>query len=329
MKVEEVASTPVAEDKYIIEGVSLWKDAWKKLRKNKAAMISAYVVVAMTLLCVFGPLLLSKLFGYDFSTQDLAYGSKPPSLAHPFGTDYFGRDLLTRTLVGGSISLMVGFIAATVAAIIGTIFGAVSGFFGGKVDNVMMRFVDVLYALPYLFLVIILVTVIEDVNVGAIFDPINKISEVLMGLKIFEGRLILLFVALGFVGWLTTARIVRGQILSIKQQEFVHAAHSIGVSNINIIFKHLIPNTLGTIIVYFTLTVPSMIMQEAFLSFIGLGIQPPNPSLGSLISEGAKQMQLYWWTLVFPSTFLAILLFCLNFMGDGLRDALDPKERKD
>jgi len=312
----------------VIEGVSLWQDAWRKLRKNKASMISAYVVLFLTLLCFFGPLVLSKLFGFDFSTQDLAYGPQPPSWTHPFGTDYFGRDLLTRTLVGGSISLMVGFIAATVAAVIGTIFGAVAGFFGGTVDNLMMRFVDVLYALPYLFLVIILVTVIEDVNVGAIFDPLNKVSEVLMGLKIFEGRLILLFVALGFVGWLTTARIVRGQILSIKELEFIHAAHSMGVSNLNIIFKHLIPNTLGTIIVYFTLTVPSMIMQEAFLSFIGLGIQPPNPSLGSLISEGANQMQLYWWVLVFPSAFLAILLFCLNFMGDGLRDALDPKERK-
>jgi len=151
----------------------------------------------------------------------------------------------------------------------------------------------------------------------------------LMGLKIFEGRLILLFIALGLVGWLTTARIVRGQVLSIKEQEFVQAARSIGVSNTAIIFRHLIPNALGTIIVYFTLTVPSMIMQEAFLSFIGLGIQPPNPSLGSLISDGAKQMQLYWWTLVFPAIFLAILLYCLNFVGDGLRDALDPKERKE
>ncbi|MCB0272053.1 MAG: ABC transporter permease [Bdellovibrionales bacterium] len=313
----------------IVEGVSFWQDAWKRLKKNKAAMISAYCVLFLVIVCFFGPFILNKFFGYDFSTQDLAYGAKPPTLKHPFGTDYFGRDLLTRTLVGGSISLMVGLIAATVAAIVGTIFGSVSGFFGGRVDNLMMRFVDVLYAVPYLFLVIILVTVIERVNVGSIFDPFNTVSEVLMGLKIFEGRLILLFIALGLVGWLTTARIVRGQVLSIKEQEFVQAARSIGVSNTAIIFRHLIPNALGTIIVYFTLTVPSMIMQEAFLSFIGLGIQPPNPSLGSLISDGAKQMQLYWWTLVFPAIFLAILLYCLNFVGDGLRDALDPKERKE
>lgn len=314
---------------YVVEGVSLWKDAWKRLKKNKASMVSAYIVCFLILICFFGPLILNKVFGYDFSSQNLAYGAKAPSLQHPFGTDYFGRDLLTRTLVGGSISLMVGLIAATVAAIVGTVYGAVAGYFGGKIDNLMMRIVDVLYAVPYMFLVIILVTTIEDVEIGAFFTPLNKLSEMLMGLKIFEGRLILLFVALGFVGWLTTARIVRGQILSLKEKEFVEAARSMGVSHRNIIFRHLIPNTLGTIIVYFTLTVPSMIMQEAFLSFIGLGIQPPNPSLGSLINEGANQMQLSWWSLVFPGLFLAILLYCLNFIGDGLRDALDPKQKKD
>lgn len=310
------------------EGVSLWQDAWKRLKKNKASMISAYVVGFLILFCFFGPLILSKVFGYDFSTQDLAYGPKPPSFKHWFGTDYFGRDLLTRTLVGGSISLLVGLIAATVAALVGTVYGCIAGFAGSRVDGLMMRFVDILYSVPYMFLVIIIVTVIEDVEIGAIFGPLNKVSEMLMGLKIFEGKLIVLFIVLGFVGWLTTARIVRGQVLGIKEQEFIYAAKSIGVSNTSIVFRHLVPNVLGTVVVYFTLTVPSMIMQEAFLSFIGLGIQPPNPSLGSLISEGARQMQLYWWTLVFPASFLAILLYCLNFIGDGLRDALDPKERK-
>ncbi|MCC7460384.1 MAG: ABC transporter permease [Proteobacteria bacterium] len=312
----------------IVEGVSLWQDAWKRLKKNKASVISFYVVIFMVLACLIGPILLNKIAGYDVTTQDLAYGPKPPSWAHPFGTDYFGRDLLTRVLVGGCISLMVGLIAAMVAAVVGTIYGAISGYVGKRMDNVMMRVVDTLYALPYMFLVIIIVTAIEDVPVSSIFEPFNFVSRKLFGLEIFEGKLIILFFVLGFVGWLTTARIVRGQVLSLKEQEFVLASRSLGVRGLQIIFRHLIPNALGPIIVYFTLTVPSMIMQEAFLSFIGLGVQPPNPSLGSLINDGANQMNSYWWILVFPSAFLAILLFCLNFIGDGLRDALDPKQKR-
>lgn len=312
----------------IVQGVSLWQDAWKRLKKNKAAMISSYIVGFMVLTCFLGPLILAKLFNYDVTTQDLEYGPRPPTLAHPFGTDYFGRDLLTRVLVGGCVSLMVGLIAATVAAVVGTIYGAVSGYLGKKTDDVMMRVVDILYALPYMFLVIIIITAIEDVPVSSLFRPFNAASEFLLGLEIFEGKLIILFFVLGFVGWLTTARIVRGQVLSLKEHEFVLAARSIGVGPFGIIFRHLIPNALGPIIVYFTLTVPSMIMQEAFLSFIGLGVQPPNPSLGSLINDGANQMNSYWWVLVFPSVFLAVLLFCLNFIGDGLRDALDPKQKR-
>jgi oligopeptide transport system permease protein len=312
----------------IVEGVSLWQDAWKRLKKNKASVISFYVVMTMILCCFFGPILLNKLVGYDVTTQDLVYGPHPPSWQHPFGTDYFGRDLLTRVLVGGCISLMVGFIAATVAAVVGTIYGAISGYLGKRTDNVMMRIVDILYALPYMFLVIIIVTAIEDVPVSSMFGPFNFVSRKLFGLEIFEGKLIILFFVLGFVGWLTTARIVRGQVLSLKEQEFVLASRSLGVGPVGIIFRHLIPNSLGPIIVYFTLTVPSMIMQEAFLSFIGLGVQPPNPSLGSLINDGANQMNSYWWILVFPSVFLAVLLFCLNFIGDGLRDALDPKQKR-
>lgn len=312
----------------IVEGVSLWQDAWKRLKKNKASMISFYIVCFMVLSCFVGPILLNKMAGYDVTTQDLVYGPQPPSWKHPLGTDYFGRDLLTRTFVGGCISLMVGFIAATVAAIVGTIYGAVSGYLGKRTDNVMMRIVDILYALPYMFLVIIIVTAIEDVPVSSFFEPFNFVSRKLFGLEIFEGKLIILFFVLGFVGWLTTARIVRGQVLSLKEQEFVLASRSLGVRGFAIIFRHLIPNALGPIIVYFTLTVPSMIMQEAFLSFIGLGVQPPNPSLGSLINDGANQMNSYWWILVFPSVFLAVLLFCLNFIGDGLRDALDPKQKR-
>lgn len=323
-------SIPAQELKniHVVQGVSLWQDAWKRLKKNKASVISAYVLLTMIIACFAGPLILSKLIGYDVTTQNLEYGPQPPTWKHPFGTDYFGRDLLTRVLVGGCISLMVGLIAATVAAVVGTIYGSVSGYLGKKTDDVMMRIVDILYALPYMFLVIIIITAIEDVPITSFFEPFNAVSRMLLGLEIFEGKLIILFFVLGFVGWLTTARIVRGQILSLKEHEFVLAARSIGVRPLGIIFKHLIPNALGPIIVYFTLTVPSMIMQEAFLSFIGLGVQPPNPSLGSLINDGANQMNSYWWILVFPSAFLAILLFCLNFIGDGLRDALDPKQKR-
>ena len=225
---------------------------------------------------------------------------QPPSLQHPFGTDFYGRDLLTRVLIGAQVSLSVGFLAAMVAAFIGTIYGAVSSYSGGLVDSLMMRIVDILYALPYMFLVIILVTILGK-------------------------SLLLLFLALGAVGWLLTARVVRGQVMSLKEQDFVLAAQSLGTTSRSIIFRHLIPNTLGPVIVTFTLTVPSMILQEAFLSFLGLGVQPPQPSLGSLINDGANQMLVFWWTLVFPGSIMAIMLFALNFLGDGIRDALDPR----
>jgi oligopeptide transport system permease protein len=283
-------------------GASLWLDAWKRLRKNRMAMFGAAVTVTLSALCFLGPLVIARTWGYDYESQNLAYGARPPSLAHWFGTDFFGRDLLTCVLHGGQISLIVGLLAASVAASIGTVYGAVSGYVGGRVDGLMMRFVDVTYALPYMFLVIVLVT-------------------------IFGKSLVLLFISLGLVGWLMTARIVRGQILSLKEREFVLAAKSLGVGSIGIIFRHLVPNTLGPIIVYFTLTVPSMILQEAFLSFLGLGVQAPRPSLGGLISDGASQMAVFWWQLVFPGGTMALLLFSLNFLGDGVRDALDPQLR--
>ncbi len=289
-------------DSELIQGTSLWQDAWKRLKKNRMAVVCGVVVAVMTLVSFLGPLLIRASWGYDFDAQDLAYGARPPSAAHWFGTDYFGRDLLTRVLFGSQISLGVGLLAAGVAATIGTVFGAIAGYAGGRTDSVMMRFVDILYALPYMFLVIILVTV-------------------------FGKSLLLLFLALGFVGWLTTARIVRGQVLSLREQEFVQAAQSLGTPGRWILFRHLIPNTLGPIIVYFTLTVPTMILQEAFLSFLGLGVQAPRPSLGALINEGANQMAVFYWTLVFPGAWMALLLFSLNFLGDGVRDALDPKTR--
>lgn len=287
----------------LVQGTSLWQDAWKRLRRNRMAVVSAGIVVLLILACFAGPVIVKATWGYDYDVQNLAYGAQPPSWEHPFGTDFHGRDLMTRVMYGGQISLAVGLLAATVSAVIGTIYGSISGYFGGRLDSFFMRVVDIIYALPYMFLVIILVT-------------------------IFGRSLILLFIALGAVGWLTTARIVRGQVLSLKEREFIEAARSVGVRGPGIIARHLIPNTLGPIIVYFTLTVPSMILQEAFLSFLGLGVQAPRPSLGALINDGAQQMVVYWWTLVFPGTVMAILLFCLNFVGDGLRDALDPQMKQ-
>jgi oligopeptide transport system permease protein len=285
-----------------VAGTSLWQDAWRRLRKNTMAVASGGVILLLGLACLVGPTLLFAAAGYDAQTQDLAQGPQPPSWEHPFGTDFYGRDLLVRVLVGGRVSLSVGLLAALLAATIGTVYGAVSSYAGGLVDTAMMRVVDILYALPYMFLVIILVTILGK-------------------------SLLLLFLALGAVGWLLTARVVRGQVMSLKEQDFVLAARSLGTPGHEIVFRHLIPNTLGPVIVTFTLTVPSMILQEAFLSFLGLGVQPPQPSLGSLINDGANQMLVFWWTLVFPGGVMTVLLFALNFLGDGVRDALDPRMR--
>lgn len=285
-----------------VAGTSLWQDAWRRLRKNTMAVASGGVILLLGLACLVGPTLLFAAAGYDAQTQNLAQGPQPPSWEHPFGTDFYGRDLLVRVLVGGRVSLSVGLLAALLAATIGTVYGAVSSYAGGLVDTAMMRVVDILYALPYMFLVIILVTILGK-------------------------SLLLLFLALGAVGWLLTARVVRGQVMSLKEQDFVVAARSLGTPSHEIVFRHLIPNTLGPVIVTFTLTVPSMILQEAFLSFLGLGVQPPQPSLGSLINDGANQMLVFWWTLVFPGGVMTVLLFALNFLGDGVRDALDPRMR--
>lgn len=291
-----VQATPDAQ---LVVGTSLWMDAYKRLRKNRMAVAGGGVTIFLTIACFVGPVVLGSVWGYSYDGQDLSYGPQPPSATHWFGTDFFGRDLLTRVLYGGQISLIVGLVAATVAACFGTAYGAVSGYVGGRLDSIMMRTVDIIYALPYMFLVIVLVTM-------------------------FGKSLPLLFLALGFVGWLMTARIVRGQILSLKRREFVLAARSVGATHREILLRHLIPNTLGPIVVYFTLTVPSMILQEAFLSFLGLGVQAPRPSLGALINDGAQHMAVFWWELVFPGALMALLLFSLNFLGDGLRDALDP-----
>ena len=289
-----------------IKGRSLWQDAWRRLRGNKAAIASAAVLAIIAIACIVGPYLLP--WGLD--EVDYTAFTAPPSFAaaddgtaaHYFGTEANGRDLLVRTLYGGQVSLMVGIVGTLVSLVIGVVYGATSGFMGGRVDSMMMRLVDVLYSLPFMFFVILLM--------------------------VFFGRnIILIFVAIGAVNWLDMARIVRGQTLSIKRKEYIEAAHACGVSSWGIIRKHVIPNTLGPVIVYMSLTVPQVILLESFLSFLGLGVQEPMTSWGVLISEGARSMTIAWWMLVFPAVFLAVTLFCLNFIGDGLRDALDPRDR--
>lgn len=282
------------------KGRSLWSDAWLALRRNRAAMTAFVVLVTMAILVVFAPFLSRHSFDYT----DWEQISAPPSLsaAHPFGTDALGRDLFVRTLYGGRISLLVGVVATLVSLIIGISYGAIAGYVGGRVDQVMMRIVDILYALPFMFLVILLM--------------------------VFFGRnILLIFVAIGAINWLDMARIVRGQTLSLKQREFIEAARAGGVTIPRIIRRHIVPNLLGVVVVYVTLTIPQVILVESFLSFLGLGVQEPMTSWGALVNEGAQEMENAPWTLIFPSLFLAATLFCFNFIGDGLRDALDPRDR--
>ncbi|HEX4177247.1 MAG TPA: ABC transporter permease subunit [Rhizomicrobium sp.] len=289
-------------------GRSLWVDARRRLLKNRAAVVSMIVLAFITLLALLAPLL--SPFAYDEVNYDIiacAPGWWPIQTAciapgHLFGTDAVGRDLFVRVLFGARVSLAVGLVATLVSLIIGVLYGAIAGYAGGRLDGLMMRVVDVLYSLPFIFFVIILMVM-------------------------FDRNFILLFVAIGAVEWLTMARIVRGQTLSIKQKEFIEAARAAGVGPFGIILRHVIPNVVGPVMVYVTLTVPGVILTESFLSFLGLGIQEPLTSWGVLISDGADQMETAPWMLLFPALFMAVTLFCFNFIGDGLRDALDPKDR--
>jgi oligopeptide transport system permease protein len=263
-------------------------------------VISGWALVLIGLTCLLAPWIPGLP---DPNGTDFALGVTPPTFAHPFGTDLLGRDMLARTIYGGRISILVGLVGTLVSLLIGVTYGAVSAYAGGKVDEFLMRIVDVLYSLPYIFLVILLLTV-------------------------FSKSLFLLFFALGAVQWLTMARIVRGQVLSLKNQNFVEAARALGANDTRIIFGHIVPNTLGPVIVYTTLTIPAIILQEAFLSFLGLGVQPPDASWGVLVSEGAQMLAFFPWLTIFPGLALALTLFAFNFLGDGLRDALDPQDRK-
>jgi oligopeptide transport system permease protein len=348
-------------EEQLVQGTSLWKDAWFRLQKNKLALFGLAFFCGITLACVVGPF----FTGYTYEQTELSLKASPPldrivlrtearkvgeprrsfiafsSLGdefleksrdersaiaqkivqgakyqegrftyqlsdrrHLFGTDALGRDLLTRVLVGGRISLAVGFAATVVSVVIGVLWGATAGFIGGKLDNLMMRIADILYALPFTIIVILLMV-------------------------LFGRNFILLFVAIGAVEWLNMARIVRGQIISLKNQDFIEAAVSLGLSRARILLRHLVPNVLGPIIIYTTLTVPNVMLLESVLSFLGLGVQPPLSSWGVLIDEGAKAMETSPWLLWIPAAFFSLTLFSLNFLGDGLRDALDPKSSKD
>ena len=295
------------------------RSPWVRLRRNRAAMASLLVLVLVAVAAVIGPHLLPAA---DANVSQHSF--LPPSRLHPFGTDLNGRDLLYRVLLGAQISLLVGIAGAAVSFAIGTTYGMIAGYLGGSVDSLMMRLVDVLYAIPRLIFLLILISAI---------DPFLRANLASHGFQSLVGysKIFILVACLGFTEWLTMARIIRGQVLSLKSQEFVVAARSIGQSHWNIIWQHLFPNLIGVAIVYLTLTVPSVILDESFLSFLGVGIQAPLASWGLLLSDAAQvinPIKGYWWLLVFPAVAMGSTLLALNFLGDGLRDAFDPRQRK-
>jgi oligopeptide transport system permease protein len=281
-------------------GNSLMQDAFRRFMRNKLAITGCVLLLIMIILCLAAPLLTS----YTYDYQDLSLGATPPGTSHLLGTDVLGRDLFTRILHGGRVSFAVGLCATLVSVLIGVTWGALAGWYGGKIDIFMMRFVDIAYAFPFTIFVIILMV-------------------------FFEKSLLLLFIAIGAVEWLTMARIVRGQVMALKHQEFIDAAIGLGLRQHQIIIRHILPNTIGPVIVYATLTIPAIMLLEAFLSYLGLGVQPPASSWGILIREGTESMETYPWLLIFPACILSLTLFSLNFIGDGLRDALDPRSSRE
>jgi oligopeptide transport system permease protein len=315
---------------------SLWQDALRRLSRNRAAVVGGSIIVLLILMAIFAPLIAIK----PFDLQVLLDQNKVPawlvsifpsmgpyakfSSDYPLGADYVGRDLFSRIVYGARVSLTVAFIGPLISLIIGVIYGSVSGYFGGRVDNIMMRIVDVLYAFPSLLFIILLMaffrSTISDIQPGTFAYWINKLDESV-------GGLLFIFIGIGLTAWQTMARLTRGQVLSVRQKEYIEAAQTIGVSNMRIMFRHILPNILGPLIVAETLAIPGYIATEAFLSFIGLGVNPPTPSWGSMISDGSRAIRTYPNQAIFPALALAITMFAFNFLGDGLRDALDPRLR--
>jgi oligopeptide transport system permease protein len=315
---------------------SLWKDAVHRLQRNRAAIVSLIALAIIIFACIVLPAIPGFL--QDPNAQNLPNKNIGPSASHWFGTDHLGRDIFSRVLTGGRISIAVGLITTLVSVTIGVCWGAISGYVGGKTDSVMMRIVDILFALPFLIIVILLGKTLEPITASLtnfIVDSLNKTGAATETLNKTRAwvepitTLVPLFIAIGTLSWLTVSRIVRAQVQSVAKQEFVEAARSLGLGHCRILFRHILPNTLGPIIVYTTLTIPSVMLLEATLSFLGLGVKPPYSSWGILIDEGANRMISNGWLLFFPTLFFSTTLFALNFLGDGLRDALDPKSAKD
>jgi oligopeptide transport system permease protein len=315
---------------------SLWKDAFHRLQRNRAAMVSAVLLFLIIGACILLPAIKDLL--QDPNAQNLPNKNLPPSGAHWFGTDHLGRDILARVLYGGRISIAVGLITTLVSVSIGVCWGATAGYAGGKVDALMMRIVDILYALPFLIIVILLGKTLEPMTADLtewIVDLISGSNATTSDVNRIRSKvepittLVPLFIAIGTLSWLTVSRIVRAQVQSVAKQEYVEAARSLGLGPVRILFRHILPNTLGPIIVYTTLTIPSVMLLEATMSFLTMGVKPPHSSWGILIDEGANRMISNPWLLFFPTLFFATTLFSLNFLGDGLRDALDPKSAKD
>jgi oligopeptide transport system permease protein len=307
-----------ASGEIVRPSVTYWQDAWRRFKKNKPAMIGLTMIIIIVLSAIFVPL----FWPYDYSTQIRGHESQGPSWKHPFGTDSLGRDLFIRVIYGARISLSIGLVASIINLTIGVLYGGISGYIGGRVDNIMMRIVDILYGVPLLLYVILLQVVLEQ--------PIQQAFETSF-LRVFKGigsDLILIYIVLGLVYWVDMARIVRGQVLSLKNQEFVLAAKAQGASGWRIMLKHLIPNTIGPIIVTVTLAIPSAIFTEAFLSFIGIGVSAPMASWGTLASDAYRGLRSYPYLLFFPAACICITMISFNLLGDGLRDALDPHMRK-
>lgn len=291
-----------SEEQFMSPSIGYWQDVTRRIKRNIPSMLCLVIIFLIAVAALLGPWLMFRYFGYTYSDQDLLNTYAAPTRSHLFGTDQLGRDLFVRVLYGARISLSIGIVASFINIFIGIIYGGISGYFGGKVDNIMMRIVDILYGVPLLLFVILLMVVLEP-------------------------GLLNIFIALGVVYWLDMARIVRGQILSLKEQEFVLAARVIGASNMRILFRHLIPNTMGPVIVTLTLSIPGAIFSEAFLSYIGLGVSAPMASWGVLASDGVQAIRSYPYLLFFPAAAISITILSFNIFGDGLRDALDPRLR--
>lgn len=325
---------------------NLWRDAFRRLIRNRAALLGSIVVLTMILVAVFA----ARIAPYHYAEGDSADNYVTPRWItkvmpgnmenyvqignqFPFGADYLGRDLLSRVIYGTRVSLPVGFVGAFTALLVGLVYGSIAGYYGGAVDNIMMRIVDIVYTFPTILLIILMMAFFKSTFGGEIepgtaaytFDRINDVVDSLLGLQ--GGGMLFIFIGIGLTAWMSIARLARGQILSIKEQEYIEASHMIGAADLRIIVRHILPNIMGPVLVSVTLSIPGYISTEVFLSFIGLGVDAPTPSWGAMISEGAKGLRSYPHQVLLPSLFLALTMFAFNFLGDGLRDALDPRMR--